>query len=57
MAKNILTELRATGKTHLGNYLGTIKLMLEKQKDLKTEDKLFNSIPDLNSLTISQKLL
>jgi tryptophanyl-tRNA synthetase len=54
MTKNILTGLQATGKIHLGNYLGAIKPMLEKQKELKTGDKLFMFIPDLHSLTVSQ---
>lgn len=51
MSKTILTGLQATGKIHLGNYLGAIKPMVEKQKSLEDGDKFFMFIPDLHSFT------
>jgi tryptophanyl-tRNA synthetase len=51
MPKTILTGLQATGKMHLGNYLGAILPTLKKQQELEPEDKLFLFIPDLHSLT------
>jgi tryptophanyl-tRNA synthetase len=49
---NILTGLQATGKMHLGNYLGAILPMIKKSKELKPEDKFFFFVPDLHSITI-----
>ena len=51
MSKTILTGLQATGKIHLGNYLGALKPMVEKQKSLQNDDKFFMFIPDLHSFT------
>ncbi len=47
----ILTGLRANGDLHLGNYLGAILPMVELQKSLTPEDRLYMFIPDLHSLT------
>ena len=48
---NILTGLQATGKMHLGNYLGAILPMIKKSKELKPQDKFFFFVPDLHSFT------
>lgn len=47
----ILTGLRANGELHLGNYLGAILPMVEMQKSLTTDDRLYMFIPDLHSFT------
>ncbi len=51
MNKTVLTGLQATGKMHLGNYLGAIKPMVKKSKELKIDDKFFFFVPDLHSFT------
>ena len=33
MKKRVLSGIRATGRLHLGNYLGAVKGMLELQND------------------------
>jgi len=33
MKKRVLSGIRATGRLHLGNYLGAVKGMLELQDD------------------------
>lgn len=47
----ILTGLRANGDLHLGNYLGAILPMVQMQKSLTAEDRLYMFIPDLHSFT------
>jgi len=47
----ILTGLRANGELHLGNYLGAILPMVELQKSLTSDDRLYMFIPDLHSFT------
>ncbi len=51
MSKTILTGLQATGKIHLGNYLGALLPMVKKQETLEKNDKLFFFVPDLHSFT------
>lgn len=46
-----LTGLRANGDLHLGNYLGAILPMVQLQKSLTAEDRLYMFIPDLHSFT------
>ncbi len=47
----ILTGLRANGELHIGNYLGAILPMVNLQKSLSGEDRLFMFVPDLHSFT------
>lgn len=49
MKKTVLSGIRATGRLHLGNYLGAVKGMLELQdrKDLET----LYMVADLHTLT------
>ena len=49
MKKRVLSGIRATGRLHLGNYLGAVKGMLELQdrKDLET----LYMVADLHTLT------
>ncbi len=47
----ILTGLRANDNLHLGNYLGAILPMVELQKSLTHEDRLYMFVPDLHSFT------
>lgn len=47
--KRVLSGIRATGRLHLGNYLGAVKGMLALQKDPKYET--FYMVADLHTLT------
>lgn len=47
----ILTGLRSNSDLHLGNYLGAILPMVNIQRNLSEEDRLFMFIPDLHSFT------
>lgn len=49
MAETILTGLRSNANLTLGNYLGAIKPMLDRQEKLSDEDKFFLFAPDLHS--------
>jgi len=49
MKKRILSGIRATGRLHLGNYLGMIKGMLTLQDD--PEYEVFFMVADLHALT------
>src|SRR4030067_482483 len=47
--KRIFSGIRATGRLHLGNYLGMVKGMLELQDDSQYE--LFFAVVDLHAIT------
>ena len=47
--KRVLSGIRATGRLHLGNYLGAVKGMLALQNDPSYET--FYMVADLHSLT------
>ena len=49
MKKRVLSGIRATGRLHLGNYLGAVKGMLELQNNLEYET--FYMVADLHTLT------
>ncbi len=49
MKTRVLSGIRATGRLHLGNYLGAVKGMLELQNDPKYET--FYMVADLHALT------
>src|SRR3989344_8435289 len=49
MKKRVLSGIRATGRLHLGNYLGAVKGMLELQKDPAYETLYM--VADLHTLT------
>jgi tryptophanyl-tRNA synthetase len=49
MNKRVLSGIRATGRLHLGNYLGAVKGMLELQED--SEHETFFMVADLHTLT------
>ncbi|MFC1624908.1 tryptophan--tRNA ligase [Patescibacteria group bacterium] len=49
MKKRVLSGIRATGRLHLGNYLGAVKGMLELQNDPNYET--FYMVVDLHTLT------
>ncbi len=49
--KRVLSGIRATGKLHLGNYLGAVKGMLELQDD--PDYQTFYMVADLHTLTDS----
>jgi len=49
MSKRVLNGMRATGKLHLGNYLGSAKGMIELQDDHDFET--FYMVADLHGLT------
>ncbi|OGH17140.1 MAG: tryptophan--tRNA ligase [Candidatus Levybacteria bacterium RIFCSPHIGHO2_02_FULL_40_18] len=49
MKKRVLSGIRATGRLHLGNYLGAVKGMLELQKN--PEYETFYMVADLHTLT------
>jgi len=49
MKKRVLSGIRATGRLHLGNYLGAVKGMLELQND--PEYETFYMVVDLHTLT------
>jgi tryptophanyl-tRNA synthetase len=47
--KRVLSGIRATGRLHLGNYLGAVKGMLELQEDSAFET--FYMVADLHAIT------
>lgn len=49
MKKRVLSGIRATGRLHLGNYLGAVKGMLELQNDPAYET--FYMVADLHTIT------
>ncbi|TSC90005.1 MAG: Uncharacterized protein G01um10145_436 [Microgenomates group bacterium Gr01-1014_5] len=49
MQKRVLSGIRATGRLHLGNYLGAVKGMLELQSDPNYET--FYMVADLHAIT------
>lgn len=49
MKKRVLSGIRATGRLHLGNYLGAVKGMLELQGDPNYE--CFYMVVDLHTIT------
>ncbi|MFH1970968.1 MAG: tryptophan--tRNA ligase [Patescibacteria group bacterium] len=49
MKKSVLSGIRATGRLHLGNYLGAVKGMLELQNN--SEYETFYMVVDLHTLT------
>ncbi|HVZ11419.1 MAG TPA: tryptophan--tRNA ligase [Patescibacteria group bacterium] len=49
MKKRVLSGIRATGRLHLGNYLGAVKGMLELQNG--GEHETFYMVVDLHTLT------
>jgi tryptophanyl-tRNA synthetase len=49
MKKRVLAGIRATGRLHLGNYLGAVKGMLELQDDPKLETLYM--VADVHTLT------
>ena len=49
MKKRVLSGIRATGRLHLGNYLGAIKGMLALQDD--PEYETFYMVADLHAVT------
>jgi tryptophanyl-tRNA synthetase len=49
MKKRVLSGIRATGRLHLGNYLGAVKGMLELQNDPQYET--FYMVADAHTLT------
>lgn len=51
MSKTVLTGIRANNDLQLGNYLGAILPMVNIQKQLGKDDKLYMFVPDLHSFT------
>src|SRR3972149_10485145 len=49
MVKRVLSGIRATGRLHLGNYLGAVKGMLELQDNPDYET--FYMVADLHAMT------
>ena len=49
MKKRVLSGIRATGRLHLGNYLGAVKGMLELQND--PEYETFYMVADAHAIT------
>ncbi len=49
MKKRVLSGIRATGRLHLGNYLGAVKGMLELQNDPQYET--FYMVADIHTIT------
>lgn len=49
MKKRVLSGIRATGRLHLGNYLGAVKGMLELQNDPSYET--FYMVADVHTIT------
>lgn len=49
MKKRVLSGIRATGRLHLGNYLGAVRGMVELQEDKNYET--FYMVADLHTLT------
>ncbi len=54
MKKRVLSGIRATGKLHLGNYLGAVKGMLELQND--PEFETFYMVADAHTVTTPYKI-
>jgi tryptophanyl-tRNA synthetase len=50
MKKRVLSGIRATGRLHLGNYLGAVRGMLALQKD--PEYETFYMVADLHSINV-----
>lgn len=48
--KRVLSGIRATGRLHLGNYLGAVKGMLELQD--RNEYETFYMVADLHTITV-----
>lgn len=46
-----LTGLRANNDLHIGNYLGAMQPMVQRQRELGKDDSLFMFIPELHSFT------
>ncbi len=51
MKKRVLSGIRATGRLHLGNYLGAVRGMLALQAD--PEYETFYMVADLHSINVS----
>lgn len=49
MQKRVLSGIRATGRLHLGNYLGAVKGMVELQND--NEYETFYMVADVHTIT------
>ncbi|MDD5566536.1 MAG: tryptophan--tRNA ligase, partial [Candidatus Omnitrophica bacterium] len=49
MAKRVLSGIRASGRLHLGNYLGAVKGMIELQNN--PEYETFYMVADLHAIT------
>src|SRR3989337_2232599 len=49
MKKRVLSGIRATGRLHLGNYLGAVKGMLELQNNQEYETLFM--VADLHTIT------
>ena len=49
MKKRVLSGIRATGRLHLGNYLGAVKGMLELQDN--PEYETFYMVADVHTIT------
>ena len=47
--KRVLSGIRATGRVHLGNYLGAVKVMLEVQNS--SDDETFYLVADVHTIT------
>jgi tryptophanyl-tRNA synthetase len=52
--KRVLSGIRATGRLHLGNYLGAVKGMLELQKDSSIETLYM--VADIHTITTPYKV-
>ena len=52
--KRVLSGIRATGRLHLGNYLGAVKGMLELQKDPNIETLYM--VADIHTITTPYKV-
>ncbi|MFC1710377.1 tryptophan--tRNA ligase, partial [Patescibacteria group bacterium] len=50
MKKRVLSGTRATGRLHLGNYLGAVKGYIALQEDLNYET--FYMVADLHSVNV-----
>src|SRR3989344_2314033 len=53
MKKRVLSGIRATGRLHLGNYLGAVKGMLELASE--TDRETLFMVADLHTLTTPYK--
>ncbi len=54
MVKRVLSGIRATGRLHLGNYLGAVKGMLELQNN--PEYETFYMVADIHTITTPYKV-